>query len=89
MALLLRLSYELILSLTTSSISLLQRVISQHCGLCLALLVLIDRDRLLRDLARVAIDEALESSGEEPEGRNALGSLPSCPSPGSIPATLP
>jgi|688.fasta_scaffold162881_3 hypothetical protein len=68
MVLLRRLSYELILSFTTTSVLLLQRAISEHCGLCLALLAWIDRDRLLRDLARVAIDEALEAWGEEQEG---------------------
>jgi hypothetical protein len=38
MALLRRLSYELILSITTTSVRLLQRAIGEHCGLCLALL---------------------------------------------------
>jgi hypothetical protein len=76
MALLRHLSYELILSLTTTWVRLLQCDIGEHCGLCLALLGGIDRDRLLRDLTRVAIDEALETSDEEPEECNALGSLP-------------
>jgi hypothetical protein len=68
MALLRRLTYELILSLTTASVRLLQRAIGEHCGICLALLALIDRDRLLTDLARLAIDEALESWDEFVEG---------------------
>jgi hypothetical protein len=57
MPLLRRLSF----SLTTTSVRLLQRAIGEHCGLCLVLLGLIDRDRLRHDLARVAIDEALEN----------------------------
>jgi hypothetical protein len=65
MALLRRLSYELILSLTTTSVRLLQHAIGEHCGICLVLLSWIDRDRLLRDLARVAIDEALEAWDDE------------------------
>jgi hypothetical protein len=68
MALLHRLSYELILSLTTASVRLLQRAIGGHCGLCLALLGWIDRDRLRHDLARLAIDEALESWVEVVDG---------------------
>ena len=68
MALLGHLSYALILCLTTTSVRLLQRAIGEHCGLCLALLAWIDRDRLLRDLARVAIDEALDSWRTEQEG---------------------
>jgi hypothetical protein len=63
-ALLRHLSYGLILSLTTTSVRLLQRAIGEHCGLCLALLAWIDRNRLLRDLTRVAIDEALETWDE-------------------------
>jgi hypothetical protein len=34
---------------------MLQCAIGEHCGLCLALLGLIDRDRMLTDLDRVAI----------------------------------
>jgi len=68
MAILRCLSYELILSLTTTSIRLLQRAIGEHCGLCLALLDWLDRDRLLPDLACRAIDEALEAWGEEGQG---------------------
>jgi hypothetical protein len=38
MALLRRLTYELILSITTTSVRMLQRAIAEHCGLCLTLL---------------------------------------------------
>ena len=69
MALLRRVSDELILSLTTTSVRLLQRAISEHSGRCRALLGWIDQDRLQRDLAQVAIDETLESCSEKPKGK--------------------
>lgn len=67
MALLRRHSYQLILSITTTSVLLFQEAIGRLSHLCLTLLGWIDRDRLVTDLARVAIDEALESWGEEAE----------------------
>ena len=59
---------SLILSLTITWVRLLQRAIREQCDLCLALLAWIDRGRLLTDLARVAIDEALGGLGKEQEG---------------------